>query len=164
MNLDKEEIENISFNPEKNIFYNSINLQLNSIELQKDISIIKQSNNNISFINDDEADQNEITNLLNIINESIQINLEKYEYEYYIYLQKLKKIKSKPKTTYYCKRFIEFNTNSNKPKVVSMVGKVLYNKFTDINNKKNNDCDYLNTNIEQPTTCIESKDSMKNNL
>ena len=93
MNLDKEEIENISFNPEKNIFYNSINLQLNSIELKRDISIIKQSNYDISFINDDEADKNEITNLLNIMNESIQINLEQYEYEYYIYLQKLKKIK-----------------------------------------------------------------------
>ena len=161
MNLDKEEIENISFNPEKNIFYNSINLQLNSIELKRDISIIKQSNYDISFINDDEADKNEITNLLNIMNESIQINLEQYEYEYYIYLQKLKKVKSKPKTTYYCKRFIEFNNISSKPKVVSMVGKVLYNKFTDINKQKVNNNDYLNTNIEQPTTCIESKDSMK---
>ena len=161
MNLDKEEIENISFNPEKNIFYTSKNLELNSIELKRDISIIKQSNNTISFINDDEADKNEIINLLNIINESIQINLEKYEYEYYIYIQKLKKLKAKPKTTYYCKRFTEFNNISNKPKVVSMVGKVLYNKFTDVNNKKNNNCDYLNTNIEQPTTCIESKDSMK---
>ena len=164
MNLDKEEIENISFNPEKNIFYTSKNLELNSIELKRDISIIKQSNNTISFINDDEADKNEIINLLNIINESIQINLEKYEYEYYIYIQKLKKLKAKPKTTYYCKRFTEFNNISNKPKVVSMVGKVLYNKFTDVNNKKNNNYDYLNTNIEQPTTCIESKDSMKNNL
>jgi hypothetical protein len=161
MNLDKEEIENISFNPEKNIFYTSKNLELNSIELKRDISIIKQSNNTISFINDDEVDKNEIINLLNIINESIQINLEKYEYEYYIYIQKLKKLKAKPKTTYYCKRFTEFNNISNKPKVVSMVGKVLYNKFTDVNNKKNNNCDYLNTNIEQPTTCIESKDSMK---
>ena len=161
MNLDKEEIENISFNTEKNIFYTSKNLELNSIELKRDISIIKQSNNTISFINDDEVDKNEIINLLNIINESIQINLEKYEYEYYIYIQKLKKLKAKPKTTYYCKRFTEFNNISNKPKVVSMVGKVLYNKFTDVNNKKNNNCDYLNTNIEQPTTCIESKDSMK---
>ena len=161
MNLNKEEIENISFNPEKNIFYTSKNLELNSIELKRDISIIKQSNNTISFINDDEVDKNEIINLLNIINESIQINLEKYEYEYYIYIQKLKKLKAKPKTTYYCKRFTEFNNISNKPKVVSMVGKVLYNKFTDVNNKKNNNCDYLNTNIEQPTTCIESKDSMK---
>ena len=161
MNLDKEEIENISFNPEKNIFYTSKNLELNSIELKRDISIIKQSNNTISFINDDEVDKNEIINLLNIINESIQINLEKYEYEYYIYIQKLKKLKAKPKTTYYCKRFTEFNNISNKPKVVSMVGKVLYNKFTDVNNKKNNNYDYLNTNIEQPTTCIESKDSMK---
>ena len=161
MNLDKEEIENISFNPEKNIFYTSKNLELNSIELKRDISIIKQSNNTISFINDDVVDKNEIINLLNIINESIQINLEKYEYEYYIYIQKLKKLKAKPKTTYYCKRFTEFNNISNKPKVVSMVGKVLYNKFTDVNNKKNNNCDYLNTNIEQPTTCIESKDSMK---